>query len=178
MDDTGGGVSNARMRKARANFDATPGQRALKGRVANKRNRLKEEVSGARRHNEALGELNRRRNVQQIQKRPPRVAKGAAGGVRTKNVHMQEFQNTKSRFQKRTMDIKAGTTGGKGGLGNSRRFQSRTAPTGNTLGRDSKGFLKPPQQVTSLAAPTYQGGGPVDMAREELPTRKSPSSVA
>ena len=137
MDDTGGGVSNARMRKARANFDATPGQRALKGRVANKRNRLKEEVSGARRHNEALGELNRRRNVQQIQKRPPRVAKGA-GGVRTKNVHMQEFQNTKSRFQKRTMDIKAGTTGGKGGLGNSRRFQSRTAPTGNTLGGDSK----------------------------------------
>lgn len=134
MDSTGENVSNARMRKARANFDATPSQRALKGRIANKRNRLKEEVIGARRHNEALGELNRRRNEQQIQKRPPRAIKGAAAGGRTKNSHLNEFQATKSKFKKRTQDIKAG----RGGPGNTGRFQSRTAPTGNTLGRDTK----------------------------------------
>jgi hypothetical protein len=144
MDDTdgggGGGVSNARMRKARANFDATAGQKGLKGRVQNKRSRVREEVAGARKHQQALTELNRRRNEQQIQKRPPRGAaapRGAASGVRTKNTHLQDFQNQKSKNKQRIQNVRStGVGGGRGGTGGMRA--SRTAPTGNTLPRDNR----------------------------------------
>lgn len=166
MDDTGGGVSNTRMRKARANFDASAGQKNLRGRVQNKKSRVREEVAGARKHQQALTELNRRRNEQQIQKRPPRgaAARGAASGVRTKNSHLQDFQNQKSKFKKRTDNIRTGRAGG-GGMASGRGFQSRTAPTGNTLGRDSK---RVPKTTTAgnmtrrTNAPRKRGGDDQD----------------
>lgn len=145
MEDTGrGGVPNARLRKARAQFDSSQGQKNLRGRVQNKKSRVREEVAGARKHQAALSELNRRRNEQQIQKRPPRATKGAASGVRTKNTHMQDFQNQKSKFKKRTDNIRTGR-GGAGGM-SGRGMQSRTAPTGNTLGRNNK---RVPQTTTA-----------------------------
>ena len=170
MDDTGEGVSNARLRKARANFDSSAGQKNLRGRVQNKKTRIREEVTGARKHQQALSELNRRRNEQQIQKRPARgaAARGAASGVRTKNHHLQDFQNQKSKFKKRTENIRNGRGGG---MASGRGFQSRTAPTGNTLGRDSK---RVPKTTTAgnmtrrTNAPRKRGGGDQGLDQEGL----------
>lgn len=97
-----------RRRERQRNMALAPaGQKQLRNRMQNKRARGKEQTQGAKRHDEAMKELNRRRNEQQIQKRPPRgvaaaaANKGAAAGIRSKNKHLQNFEKLKSGFQKR-----------------------------------------------------------------------------
>lgn len=85
---------------------ATAGQKNLRGRLQSKRGREKEVAIGNRKHEEAMRELNRRRNEQQIQKRPARGAgaaasKGASAGIKTKNKHLRAFEQIKSSHKKR-----------------------------------------------------------------------------
>jgi len=107
----GGGMSmdpeERKRERRRQQAMAPPGQKNLRSRVQNKKSRVREEAAGARRHDEAMRELNKRRNEQQIQKRPPRQVaglmggKGASAGVKTKNKHLQDFEKLKSGFKKR-----------------------------------------------------------------------------
>lgn len=105
----GGGMDPEERRRERVRNQALapPGQKALRNRVQNKRGRQKEQAMGAKRHEEAMMELNKRRNEQQIQKRPARQAggllgaKGASAGIRSKNKHLQDFEKLKSGFKKR-----------------------------------------------------------------------------
>jgi len=99
-----------KLDRARRNHDATAGQRALKGRIQAKKASISDKLNGARRHEEALGELNRRRNEQQIQKRAPRSmgagTVGASAGIKSRNIHMNDFMKTKDQFKNRTANIK------------------------------------------------------------------------
>ena len=122
--------TNPKLERARRNHDATAGQRALKGRVQAKKASMADKRNGLRRHEEALGELNRRRNEQQIQKRAPRSmrapAKGASAGIKSKNSHMNDFNKTKDQFKNRTDKLKRR---GAGAAADPRAGRgSRTAP--------------------------------------------------
>ena len=103
----GGDLEERKRERRRQQALAPPGQKNLRNRVQNKKGRAKEEAAGARRHEEAMRELNKRRNEQQIQKRAPRhvaglmAPKGASAGVRSKNKHLQDFEKLKSGFKKR-----------------------------------------------------------------------------
>lgn len=97
-----------RRRERQRNLALAPaGQKEMRSRMQSKRARGKEQAAGGRRHDEAMKELNRRRNEQQIQKRPPRgiaaaaLNRGAAAGIKSKNKHLQDFEKLKSGFKKR-----------------------------------------------------------------------------
>lgn len=106
----GGSMDPDERRRERLRQQAleAPGKKNLRARVQQKKGRAKEQQQGARRHEEALQELNKRRNEQQIQKRPPRqhaglmgTHKGASAGVRSKNKHLQDFEKLKQGFKRR-----------------------------------------------------------------------------
>jgi len=106
----GGGMDpeDRKRERLRQQALAPPGQKALRGRLQNKKGRVKEVAVGSRRHEEAMRELNRRRNEQQIQKRPPRQVaglmgnhRGAGAGIKTKNKHLHDFEKLKTGFKKR-----------------------------------------------------------------------------
>jgi len=97
----------ARRERQRQLALAPEGQKALRNRVVTKRERAKEVAAGNRRHEEALRELNQRRAEGLARSkplagpggRPP--PKGASSGVRSKNRHMQEFNDIKNNHRKR-----------------------------------------------------------------------------
>jgi hypothetical protein len=110
-DDYGDGdpAFEARVQKKKINMGASQGQQNLRSRIQTKKIRMREQQVGRKKHESALGELNRRRNEQQIQKRPRRGTQGASGaakkgissGVRTNNRHMADFQKQKNNFRDR-----------------------------------------------------------------------------
>jgi hypothetical protein len=151
FDDEGGGtfltgidagegrVANPKLDRARKLHDASAGQKNMRTRVQVKKNRMKEDALGTRKHEQALAELNRRRNEQQIQKRPPRsigvASKGAAAGVKTSNRHLNDFNKTKDQMKSRVASIKRGTgAAAAGGRGGSNRVASKTAPALSSTG--------------------------------------------
>jgi len=164
-DDYGYDADAMRRERLRKINDATPGQKNLRGRVQNKRGRAKEERLGGKRHEEALSELNRRRNEQQIQKRPPRGAamatKGASAGIKSKNKHLQDFEKLKSNFKKKRENLtkKFGNqqTGG--------RQISQTAPSGQngaSGGGGGLGYRIPPTIRTGgTSTRRVEGGAPM-----------------
>lgn len=97
---------------------ASAGQKNLKGRVQAKKLRAKEQMMGARKHEEAMKEMARRKaenlkkgvpgaarnaRLQQQQRSNARApaAKGASSGVRNKNRHLQDFEQMKNSHKKR-----------------------------------------------------------------------------
>jgi hypothetical protein len=139
--DTGGGddpAFEARVQKSKRVHGASAGQNGLRSRIQTKKVRAREIELGQKKHDTALKELNRRRNEQQIQKRPRRgvkgVAKGISSGVRTKNRHMADFQKQKTDFRSKKDNIAArGVAGGgaraaRAARESNNRFGSRTAP--------------------------------------------------
>ena len=108
-DDYGDGdpVFEARVQKKKINMSASQGQQNLRSRIQAKKIRIREQQVGRKKHESALDELNRRRNEQQIQKRPRRgtqsvtAKKGISSGVRTNNRHMADFQKQKNNFRDR-----------------------------------------------------------------------------
>lgn len=115
--DTGGRNANAnpKLDRARKLHDASAGQKQLRTRVQAKMGRTKDIAAGTKKHNEALSELNKRRNQQQIQKRGARggmtgvmASKGASAGVKSNNRHMNDFQKTKDQFKRRNVVVKRG----------------------------------------------------------------------
>jgi len=155
--------NNPKLDRARRNHDATAGQRALKGRVQAKKAGMADKQNGARRHEEALGELNRRRNEQQIQKRAPRsmgASKGASAGIKTKNSHMNDFMKTKDQFKNRTDKLKRRGVGAaadpRAGRG------SRTAPAMSNTTRSMpaiKGAGNMTRRITDKAPQRRSAGG-------------------
>eukprot|EP00605_Chrysophyceae_sp_TOSAG23-4_P001492 GSChrysophyteH1.ASY1.ANO1.1633.1 assembled CDS len=134
--DAGGRSTNPKLDRARALHDASNGQKSLRGRIQAKKSRIRDVREGNKRHNEALGELNRRRNEQQIQKRPPRsmmATKGASAGVRSNNRHLNDFQKTKNQLQKRTVAVKRNAATDPRGMRVGRKT-SRTAPSMTVAG--------------------------------------------
>ena len=167
-DDEGGGTfaltgidaggrnanTNPKLERARKLHDASAGQKQLRTRVQAKLGRTKDVSAGTRKHNEALGELNKRRNQQQIQKRGARggvtgggmAGKGASAGVRSNNRHMNDFQKTKDQFKLRNVTVKRGAnaaaTDPKGMRGG--RTVSKSAPSmRNTDGLNSNNRRMP-----------------------------------
>jgi len=82
---------------------ASNGQKNLRSRIQAKKVRGKEQTVGRQRHEEAMGELNRRKQeLNRRQQQPPvRATKGASAGVKSSNRHMQDFNNIKKGYQKR-----------------------------------------------------------------------------
>jgi hypothetical protein len=63
---------------------------------------MNEIVSGKRRHEEAMAELERRRAAQSKRKNAgPGHGIGISAGIKTKNKHMAEFQSLKDGHNKR-----------------------------------------------------------------------------
>lgn len=92
------------MAQKRANYLATPGQKQLQNRLGAKRNRGNEIAAGNDRHESAMKELQRRKLQQQRpgnKAAPVAAPRGAAGGARTKNKYMNEFQQAKKGFTKK-----------------------------------------------------------------------------
>mmetsp|Transcript_20506 Transcript_20506/g.22277 ORF Transcript_20506/g.22277 Transcript_20506/m.22277 type:complete len:545 (+) Transcript_20506:198-1832(+) len=117
---------------------APAGVKSLKSRITARKGRQKEQVIGARKHDEAMKEMARRKADQLSKKlnngnsRQPANArrvtaptKGIAAGIKTKNKHLQEFHQMKSGFSKRKDEItrKAPVRGGV-----EDRLQSQTVP--------------------------------------------------
>ena len=99
---------------------ASNGQKNLRSRVVAKKSRAKEQSTGQRRHEEAMMEMQKRKNALNNRKntgntggklpniknsRAPgastRAVKGASAGIKTKNKHMQDFNNMKRDHGKR-----------------------------------------------------------------------------
>lgn len=108
---------------------ASAGEKALRSRVQNKRGRAKEMLIGAKKHEEAMKEMARRKaennsrkqpaagagtthkigisaaaqnmSKQQQQNRVVLPSKGISANVRNKNKHLQEFENMKQNYRKR-----------------------------------------------------------------------------
>jgi hypothetical protein len=110
-DNLGRQRDEKRRERLRQRELAPAGVKSLKSRVQIKKVRQKEINIGARKHEEAMREMNRRK-TEQSQKRttndrqPNRnkvsiPSRGIAAGVHTKNKHLQEFQKAKSGFSKR-----------------------------------------------------------------------------
>ena len=83
---------------------ASSGQKSLRNRVLAKKERGKVQSVGERKHEEAMLELQRRK--QQMGRKAPasnpmRAAKGASSGIHSKNRHLQDFESMKSGFDKR-----------------------------------------------------------------------------
>ncbi len=93
---------------------APAGVKSLKNRITARKGRQKEQVIGARKHDEAMKEMARRKADQLSKKlnngnsrqpvnarRVTAPTKGIAAGIKTKNKHLQEFHQMKSGFSKR-----------------------------------------------------------------------------
>ena len=84
---------------------ASSGQKNLRSRINQKKLRAKETSAGAKRHEEAMNEIIKRRH--EMMRRPDakaktvHVTKGASAGIKTKNKHLQEFEQMKAGFQKK-----------------------------------------------------------------------------
>ena len=97
--------------KAKALAMSSAGKKAIRSRVVAKKERVKETLMGAQKHEVALKELNKRRHDQLNKKRATRptgvqvAAKGISTGVKSKNKHMQDFEKMKSGHKKRKEDI-------------------------------------------------------------------------
>lgn len=190
-DENGNPVEERRERMRREQqmklAQASSGQKALRDRIQAKKSRGRDQSLGRQRHEEAMGELNRRK--QELNRRsqraaPPtvRATKGASAGVSTGNRHLQEFNNMKKGFQKRNERVAASTGPprrgmgapgmGRGGAGAAAaggglgRVASRTAPGGASTVR--RGINNP------RGAPTTKTGGTVTRKVTGAPTRRAP----
>ncbi len=165
--DAGG--TNPKLERARALHDASAGQKGVRTRVQAKVGRMKDINSGNRKHQEALNELNRRRNEQQIQKRGGRSAmasKGASAGVRSNNRHMNDFQKTKNNLQKRTQTLKRNAATDPRGMRGSRTV-SKSAPTMTVAG----GGLNS-RRMPNIRGGAAGGGKNVTRRTQEAPSRR------
>lgn len=151
---------------------ATSGQKSLRSRVLAKKTRGKEQTVGRQRHEEAMAELQRRKQQLNSRKNQPsaRAAKGASAGIHTKNKHMQEFNNMKAGFNKRKEAVAASSVRGparKLGAPGMARVASRTAPGATDVAR---------RNVNPRGAPTTKTGGTVTrkLAGGVAPTRRPP----
>lgn len=96
---------------------ASAGQKNLRSRIQSKKSRTKEESMGAKKHEQAMLEIRKRRVEQQLKSKakkqvPGLPSKGASAGIKHKNKHLNDFEKMKSGNKKRTEDIfrnKAGT---------------------------------------------------------------------
>lgn len=89
---------------------ASAGKKEIHNRVHSRKDRVKEQSLGAQRHDQAMKELNRRRNEQLLKKKGKpvvRAGKGASAGVKHKNKHLQDFEALKSNYKKRKDDIQS-----------------------------------------------------------------------
>jgi hypothetical protein len=118
-DNNGGGNMNNEKREAlrrerlRQIALASDGQKNMRERIQMKKGRLKEQQMGAKKHEEAMRELARRKKEQSSANRPmpplnnnSRMAggapsKGISAGIRSKNKHLQEFEMIKAGHKKR-----------------------------------------------------------------------------
>eukprot|EP01038_Epipyxis_sp_PR26KG_P009293 gene9293-12521_t len=150
---------------------ASAGQKNLRSRVQDKKSRMKEKLIGAKKHEEAMRELAKRKqeNSKKVAAKPAvgRIAiptKGISAGVKNKNKHLQDFEKLKQSHQKRKDDIDKGyqkqETRKKGGI--STRFASQTAPAYNNDNH--------PMNPTRRAPATKTGG--TVTRRTNQPTRK------
>lgn len=100
-----------RRDRARQFAQASAGQKALRGRVQERKLRQNEVQLGEQRHREAMSDIARRRLERQTKKiRSSRAAytgytnamasKGASSGVKTNNKYLQDFQQIKQGHQK------------------------------------------------------------------------------
>ncbi len=100
----------ARRDRVRNQALAPAGVKNLKNRVQDRKAREKEQMIGHKKHEEAMKEMQRRKQ-EQMQKKigvqaaaknaTKAPAKGMGAGIRTKNKHMQEFEKMKSGNNKR-----------------------------------------------------------------------------
>lgn len=123
-------AEQARIERQRLIALAPAGQKELRSRILQKREKAKEIEAGAKRHEKALKELIERRadNVAKAKQGPVvRATKGASSGVKTKNRHLAQLEEIKSSHKKRKDQILRG--GASSGTGDGYRG-SATAPTG------------------------------------------------
>lgn len=119
---------------------APAGQKNLRSRIQTKKQRAKEDSLGAKRHDDAMKEIAKRRleQVSMGKKKkvggPPAVqfpGKGASAGIKTKNKHLAEFEQVKLGHKRRKDDIGKTGSGGPVGAGQQLpavRVSSHTAP--------------------------------------------------
>lgn len=156
-----------RRERDRALALASDGKKALRNRLQGKKIKVKEAAIGAKRHNDAMAELIKRRDEQtkfKPSRRVPKLGdepvtekpkKGAASGKKTKNKHLQEFEDAKSRFAKKR-GLASRNTGGA-----TITAASRTAPAG-MMRSDAKAGLTRRNQNPSKpgALPSLSIGNP------------------
>lgn len=159
---------------------ASQGQKNLRGRVQDKKSKLRDQVAGNRRHEEAMKELARRRaeQVAKIKAGKPQLVRatvGVSAGIRTKNKHLSEFQNIKDGYLKRKEDLTRklrGTIPSKAGAAVAKK--GVRAPPGIRLGSMSA----PPEQeqtnrpVLKRAAPVVKSGTVTRRTQSSNPTRR------
>lgn len=92
------------MERRRELAVAPAGKKKLLNRVQQKKKRLQEDALGAKRHEEALQEILKRKK--EIRYRKPfavnemRSMKGASAGIRSNNKYLQDFQMQKSQIRR------------------------------------------------------------------------------
>jgi hypothetical protein len=82
---------------------APGGKKSLMNRVQQRKKRLKEDVIGAKKHEEALQEILKRKKEVRYRKptetlEPVRSMKGASAGIRTSNKYVRDFQNQRNQI--------------------------------------------------------------------------------
>jgi hypothetical protein len=177
---TGGGRTNPKLERARKLHDASAGQKGLRSRVQSKKGRQNDVKLGLKKHQEALSELNRRRNEQQIQRRPARGAaalaagtgKGASSGMKSSNRHLNDFQKTKQNLQKRTSNLKKNlaSTDPRGMRG---AKSSRSAPAMSTV--SGTGLNNNTRRMPNIRG--GNGNGASVTRRTNQPTRRGMGST-
>jgi hypothetical protein len=117
----------------------------------------------------SIGEL---RNVNKINKQNSQVREkmfggkvnsvraGISSGIKTKNVHMQQFHNVRKQQQGRMDAIRKGGLPGVNNASNSRTANSRTANNRTVNGRTANGRTANSRTANSRTAPARNGGNP------------------
>lgn len=132
-----------RRERARQLALASEGQKNMRNRVQMRKGRIKEQQLGARKHEEAMRELARRKKEQSSRPQQQAAArlsavpplKGLAAGIRSKNKHLQDFEALKQGHKKRKEEMQKKLYGSSNNNSNpaaakayEHRFISQTAP--------------------------------------------------
>mmetsp|Transcript_21815 Transcript_21815/g.19875 ORF Transcript_21815/g.19875 Transcript_21815/m.19875 type:complete len:550 (+) Transcript_21815:39-1688(+) len=93
--------ASTKLERQRALAKATPAQRNLRNRLMNKKLRLKESKVGERKHQEAMGEIIRRRQMTRPNKPNDmiRASKGASSGIKHNNKYLAEVDDMRNKIK-------------------------------------------------------------------------------
>jgi hypothetical protein len=93
-----------RANAARLRARASMGQKSMIDRVQRRKQNMKQDSLAKRKHEEALTEMNRRKQLGPVKKVGPpqtKLSRGAGAGIKTTNRHLADFQNMKNQFNRK-----------------------------------------------------------------------------